>query len=224
MAIHPLCTILTCGFPGPTLYRDWGTPNNRHPMPLLLLACLLLVSCTREPSPPARAQKHLQGIARQHFQDIPIAEDLLPIADYEQWAAGRTQLYRHDRGHVATVPPPPPIDTVLYSVRFPSLTAENLLTRGDIRHFRRQLREGNYPRRLRPHPQLHLLPRAVAYPDEPPYPPHYRLSAPLFNRDYTKALVTVHHCVPGRFKGYHYLFVRRGGRWEGAYSRLYTIE
>jgi hypothetical protein len=150
---------------------------------------------------------------------MPIAKDLLPIADFDRWAGTRMQVKHDDQGHVFTIPPPPPEDTILYDSDFRTIARQAGLTRGDTRALRSELQSPDHLQLLLPQTGLRLLPQATS-----PAAPHYCLSAPLFNTDYTIVLLTVHHCVSGDFRGYRYLLERDGTDWEVRYARLYLIE
>ncbi len=195
-----------------------GLRHQRSRLSLFLMA-LLIWNCRGEPDPPPEAQEHLQAIALQHFQDMPVSKSLLPIADYDRWVGTRMQVQHDGRGHVFTVPPPPPVDTVLYDSDFPVLARQAHLTRGDIRAFRSQLLSTSQPQQLQPRPGLQQIDPATG-----PSSAHYCLSVPLFNADYSRALLSVHHCIPGAFRGLHYVLERRDTSWEVVYSRLYVIE
>lgn len=195
-----------------------GWHHQRSGLSLLLIA-FLIWNCGREPDPPSEAQQHLQAIALQHFQDMPVSKSLLPIADYDRWVGTRMQVQHDGRGHVFTVPPPPPADTILYDSDFPVMARQAHLTRGDIRAFRSQLSANGQPQQLQPQPGLQRIDPATD-PDRA----HYCLSVPLFNADYSRALLSVHHCIPGAFQGFRYVLERRDTSWEVIYSRLYVIE
>jgi hypothetical protein len=195
-----------------------GLRHQRSGLSLLLIT-LLIWNCGREPDPPSEAQQHLQAIALQHFQDMPVSKSLLPIADYDRWVGTRMQVQHDGRGHVFTVPPPPPADTILYDSDFPVMARQAHLTRGDIRAFRSQLSGTGQPQQLQPQPGLQRIDPATD-PDRA----HYCLSVPLFNADYSRALLSVHHCIPGAFQGFRYVLERRDTSWEVVYSRLYVIE
>lgn len=185
---------------------------------LFAFGCLFFCHCHSEPAGVTGAQQHLQDIISQHFSDMPVAKDLIPVADADRWIGQRMQVVHDDRGNVFTVPPPPPADTILYDAEFTTFTRKAKMSRSDLEDFRAQLRLAGTLHQL-------LVENGIDVPDHrPSIRSHYQVSVPLFNHDYSKALITVHNFIPGSFRGYQYLFKRKKETWVLVFSHLYSIE
>lgn len=172
-------------------------------------------------SDDAWKEKIVLSILVDHFNDRVVLRELTPVAKYEIWSKGRMSRQRLPNGQLTAIPPPPPIDTIIYgNHRFEELYEQKILTVEECDWMKSDLENFPKPLRLSQSPALRFdLAKTPTNQEDRLKVSYYRISSPLFNEARNKVLISVDNFNGSVGVGYVYVFEKEGKGWKVIYKK-----
>ncbi|MGB1206290.1 MAG: hypothetical protein ACPG5B_11620 [Chitinophagales bacterium] len=199
---------------------------------ILLFIAIIFTACEQENI--LLEQKIMSEIIEEHFNDLPIRAELLPIGDYKTWVKGKYTIGTDHDGNKYKIPLLPPMDSIFYSKRyFEKPISKNVLTAKDTCYMMEKLRKyENKIGEILVDSQNRFLSKEEKLCNQscmemigfmPDYVSHYQFSQPLFNEDKTKVLLTVYCNYFRGGSGHRYFFQQANNVWNLCYIELEWI-